>query len=175
MLLLAVAALSVSLSPPGYGQAASGASLCGTVQDQTGASLTGAAVHLASAAIAYDAVSDRNGEFCFTNLDPADYRLAVQFEDFRNFQKDFVLRTGATARLTIVLKLSSVNQQVTVAEGAADAASLNVAETKIGAGLMQNLPSESVNAALSSILTLATPGVAAPEPISCRRPPFRPR
>jgi carboxypeptidase family protein/TonB-dependent receptor-like protein len=161
MLLLAIAALSVPLSCPDYGQAASGASLCGTVQDQTGASLTGTAVHLASAAVAYDAVSDRNGEFCFTNLDPADYRLAVQFEDFRNFQKDFMLHAGASARLTIVLKLASVNQQVTVAEGAADAASLNVAETKIGAGLMQNLPSESVNAALSSILTLATPGVAA--------------
>src|SRR6202008_4800517 len=36
-----------------------------------------------------------------------------------------------------------------------------VAQTQVGAGLLHNLPSESVNAALSSILTLATPGVAA--------------
>src|SRR5215467_144108 len=161
MLVLPIAALSISFWLQGTGLTAPAASLCGTVQDQTGAPLTGAAVHLASASLAYDAISDASGEFCFANLEPGDYRLAVQLPDFRTSQKDLVLRAAATIQLTVVLKLASVNQQVTVAEGAADAASLNVAQTEIGASLMQNLPSESANAALSSILTLATPGLAA--------------
>lgn len=158
MLLVAIATLSVFLTPK---EPAPGARLCGSVQDQTGAPLSGAAVHLQSAAHAYEAISETTGEFCFAEVDPVDYRLTVQLRDFRNFQKDLTLRSGASARLTIVLKLASVNQQVTVAEGVADAASLNVTQTQIGAGLIKNLPSESVNAALSSILTLATPGVAA--------------
>lgn len=48
-----------------------------------------------------------------------------------------------------------------MAEGSADTSSIKVAQTQLNQGLIQNLPSESVNAALSSILTLATPGVAA--------------
>ena len=64
-------------------------------------------------------------------------------------------------RLTIALSLETVTQQVTVAEGTADTNSINVAQTQVNQGLIQNLPSESVNAQLSSILTLATPGVAA--------------
>jgi hypothetical protein len=51
--------------------------------------------------------------------------------------------------------------QLTMAEGSADTSSIKVAQTQLNQGLIQNLPSESVNAALSSILTLATPGVAA--------------
>jgi hypothetical protein len=68
---------------------------------------------------------------------------------------------GESVHLTISLSLETVAEQVTVAEGSADVGSLNVAQTQVGSGLLHNLPSESVNAALSSILTLATPGVAA--------------
>src|SRR6202007_755520 len=61
----------------------------------------------------------------------------------------------------VALTLETVAERVTVAEGPADLSSINVAQTQLNQGLIQNLPSESVNAQLSSILTLATPGVAA--------------
>src|SRR6266567_4425085 len=69
-------------------------------------------------------------------------------------------QTGAFVHRAISLRLEAVAEQVTVAEGSADVSSLNVAQTQVSSGLLRNLPSESVNAALSSILTLTTPGVA---------------
>src|SRR6202171_505369 len=80
---------------------------------------------------------------------------------FRTVHRKVVVHPGESLQLTISLALESVAQQVTVAEGSADISSLNVAQTQVGSGLIHNLPSESVNAALSSILTLTTPGVAA--------------
>ena len=71
------------------------------------------------------------------------------------------MRAGESIRLGVSLSLEAITQQVTVAEGSADAGSLNVAQTLVSSGLLHNLPSESVNSALSSILTLATPDVAA--------------
>jgi hypothetical protein len=94
-------------------------------------------------------------------LEPGEYQLAVQTQDFQLFRQNVVVRPGESVSLIVALRLESVAERVTVAEGSADLSSLNVAQTQVGSGLLQNLPSESVNAALSSILTLVTPGVAA--------------
>jgi Carboxypeptidase regulatory-like domain len=142
-------------------QAARSENICGTVQDQTGAFLTGATVKLSAAGNHLDSKTDIGGRFCFDQLKPDDYKLDAEAPGFRTYEKKLTLHPGQSALLTITLALETVNQQVTVAEGAADVGSLNVAQTQIGSGLIHNLPSESVNAALSSILTLATPGVAA--------------
>jgi hypothetical protein len=135
--------------------------ICGTVQDQTGAPLAGANVELNAADSRVEAKTDEAGRFCFDQLEGDEYRLTVQARGFRTYEKRLTAHSGESVRLTVILALETVSQQVTVAEGAANAGSLNVAQTEIGTGLIQNLPSESVNAALSSILTLATPGVAA--------------
>ena len=87
--------------------------------------------------------------------------LTTRARDFRSDRRHITVQAAKSERLTIVLSIETVNQQVTVAEGTADASSINVAQTQVNQGLIQNLPSESVNARLSSILTLATPGVAA--------------
>jgi len=71
------------------------------------------------------------------------------------------VQPGQSLHVTVPLSVATVEAQVTVVAGSADVSSLSIAQTQIGRGLIQNLPSESVNAALSSILTLATPGVAA--------------
>jgi hypothetical protein len=135
--------------------------ICGTVQDQTGALLTGAKLELTAAENRAETKTDALGRFCFDQLEPDEYRLNARADGFRTYEKRLTVHSGESVRLTITLTLETVSQQVTVAEGVADMGSLNVAQTQIGSGLIQNLPSESVNAALSSILTLATPGVAA--------------
>src|SRR5207253_4595318 len=66
-----------------------------------------------------------------------------------------------TVRSLITLSILAAREEVTVVEEASDPASLNVAQTRFSAGLIEKLPSESVNAAMSSVLTLTTPGVAA--------------
>ncbi len=135
--------------------------ICGTVQDQTHAAVMGAAVELSARETRLDTKTDSAGQFCFNHVEPGQYKLSVQAPGFRTNQQRVTVDAGESVRLTVSLSLETVAQQVTVAEGPADASSLNVAQTEIGSGLLQNLPSESVNAALSSILTLATPGVAA--------------
>ncbi len=147
--------------PAVFAQEISPSSVCGVVQDQTGAVIAGVALQLTAVSTRLEARTGAGGEFCFRRVAPGSYELALQLPGFRGERRNLIVRPGQTINLNFSLALESIGQQVTVAEGSADAASLNVAQTEIGAGLIQNLPSESVNAALSSILTLATPGVAA--------------
>ena len=136
-------------------------SVCGVVQDQTGAILTGATLDLEFGSVHFTATSDAAGQFCFKGLAPGDYQLLTQAKGFQPDRRSAEAQADLSEHLIIVLRLQTVAQQVTVAEGTADTRSISVAQTQINQGLIQNLPSESVNAALSSILTLATPGVAA--------------
>ena len=108
-----------------------------------------------------ETTTDSSGQFCFNHLEPNEYQLVVQARSFHSEHRRLVMHPGESVHLTIALRVESAAQEVTVAEGSADVGSLNVAQTQVGSGLIHNLPSESVNAALSSILTLTTPGVAA--------------
>jgi len=150
--------LLLSATPP---RPAEPGNICGVVQDQTGAAIGEAALELTSEGIRFIAHSDASGQFCFNRIEPGDYQLTTRARDFRLDRRRVALETDTPQPLTIVLSLEMVTQQVTVAEGPADTSSINVAQTQLNQGLIQNLPSESVNARLSSILTLATPGVAA--------------
>jgi Carboxypeptidase regulatory-like domain len=137
------------------------ANVCGVVHDQSGAMIAGATLELAAGNVRFNAKSDASGQFCFGRVEPGEYQLTTQARDFRLDHRKLAVHADESEHVTIVLGLQTVAQQVTVAEGSTDTSSLNVAQTQINQGLIQNLPSESVNAQLSSILTLATPGVAA--------------
>jgi len=155
-----IAAASLMLFSTLRSQAGTPESLCGFVRDQSGASVV-ATSELSTANTRVDATTDAAGQFCFRPLEPGEYELTVHAPGFRTNQQKVIMHAGESKRLTISLSLEAVAEQVTVAEGSADVGSLNVAQTQISSGLLHNLPSESVNAALSSILTLTTPGVAA--------------
>jgi hypothetical protein len=135
--------------------------ICGSVRDQTGASISGATVQLAAGNGLRRTSTGADGNFCFPHLDPGDYQPTATASGFGSSRERVTTHPGQTVRLSLVLALASISEQVNVVEGALDTGSLNVEETQIGRGLIHNLPSESVNAALSSVLTLATPGVAA--------------
>jgi hypothetical protein len=140
---------------------AQAARICGTVQDQSGAVVVGAALELSVSDTRLDTKTGAGGKFCFDHIEPGEYGLSVQAPGFRTDRQRMRVQPAEPVYLTISLSVETASQQVTVVEGPADVGSLNVAQTQIGTGLIDNLPSESVNAALSSILTLATPGVAA--------------
>lgn len=141
--------------------AAQSEKICGTVQDPSGAVVAGAVVQLADANTRLNVNTDDSGGFCIGHLQPGSHELIVVASGFSPRHQTVIVGAGENSRTTISLTIEAASQQVTVVEGVADVSSLNVAETQIGTGLIGNLPSESVNAALSSILTLATPGVAA--------------
>jgi len=136
-------------------------SVCGIVQDQTGAAVAAASVELLdSSGVRLTGRTGANGDFCFASVKPGAYSLTIDAPGFRRQQSGLALSPESELSLRFTLVLESVSEQVTVAEGSADVSSLSVARTQISSGLLRNLPSESVNAAISSILTLATPGVA---------------
>jgi Carboxypeptidase regulatory-like domain len=153
-----VAAMTAALVPAIFAQEGT---LCGIVQDQSRAVVASAAVELTNAGTRVTTKTGSDGKFCFDHVKPGEYELTVQANGFRTDREKFSVHSAQPANLTISLNVEAANQQVTVVEGSVDVGSLNVAQTQIGTGLIENLPSESVNAALSSILTLATPGVAA--------------
>jgi hypothetical protein len=136
-------------------------SACGIVQDQSGAAISGVSAELRGVAGRLTTRTDSGGQFCFRSVEPGAYELEFQASGFEADHRKFFVHPGEAVHLMISLGVQSLQQQVTVAEGSADAESLNVSQTQIGGGLLHNLPSESVNAALSSVLTLATPGLAA--------------
>jgi hypothetical protein len=138
--------------------------VCGSVKDPTGNALGEAEVRLRAEggdSGERRTTTDGDGEFCFTKTGANTYELSIKAKGFRAERRRLAVRDGETAREVFRMALETVTEQITVAEGGADPTSLNVAETRIGEGLLKNLPSESINAALSSILTLTTPGVAA--------------
>jgi hypothetical protein len=156
---IAIISVALFLVAPLHAQTSQ--SICEIVQDQSRAAILGARAELSYGVTRLTATSDSNGRFCFEQLETGAYELAIQAQDFQVFRKTVVVHPGESVSSIVVLRLESVAERVTVAEGSANLSSLNVAQTQVGAGLIHNLPSESTNAALSSILTLTTPGVAA--------------
>jgi Carboxypeptidase regulatory-like domain len=154
LLLLAV----LLLAAVGFAQ---GETVCGTVQDPSGAVVVNGTVEMSAAGHQVHAKTDAAGQFCFPSVAAGEYELTTEAASFQTDRRTIVVHAGEAVRLTIALGIQGSAEQVTVAEGSADTGSLNVAQTQIGRGLIENLPSESVNAALSSVLTLTTPGVAA--------------
>src|SRR5260370_30356707 len=115
-------------------QILSSADICGTVQDQTGASVA-ATLELSTANTRLHAKTDAGGQFCFHRLEPGSYELTVQARGFQTNRQEVVVGAGDSVRLAISLSLETLSQQVTVAEGAADAGTMKVAQTPVGAGL----------------------------------------
>ena len=136
--------------------------ICGDVQDQTRAFVVDATLELATAHTLLYAKTDAGGQFCFNHLEPNEYELTVQASGFQTNRQKVTVHAGESVHLTISLKLETVaaashrggrGRRHRLAERRPDRGGYRAA--------FENLPSESVNAALSSILTLATPGVAA--------------
>ena len=111
--------------------------ICGMIQDQTGALIVGASVDLSNSDTRLDAKTGLAGKFCFNLMKPGEYELTVQANGFRTDRQKISVRSGEPLHLTISLSVETANLQVTVVEGSADVGSLNVAQTQIGTGLIR--------------------------------------
>ena len=167
-------------------------SIVGTVQDPTGAAVSGAAVQLINVdtSVVTTTHADNAGEYVVNNLPPGQYRVHVDAPGFKSTEVEHLLLTARQQlRADVSVQPGSVSEQVTV-----DASSAGVIETEtasISASLdsadVRNLPanyraSSSGTSPLNLIQTL--PGVqtdTAPNNgtgggFSCRADfPFKPR
>jgi Carboxypeptidase regulatory-like domain len=138
-------------------------SISGTVTDPTGAVVTNATVGIHNPVSGYSrsTTTDTAGKFNFPNVPFNPYHLSVSAKGFAPYAQDVEVRSGVPLDVPITLQVSASGETVTV-EAAGDLIENDpIAHTDVDKELFDKLPLESQSSSLSSLVTLAAPGVAA--------------
>ena len=139
-------------------------SINGTVVDPTGAVVDKATVEIRNPVSGLDrsTTTDAAGKFAFTNIPFNPYHLVVTAEGFAATVQDVEPRSAVPVSVAIKLKVSGSTTQVTVeAEGGDLVENDPTFHTDVDKSLFDKLPLESQSSSLSSLVTLATPGISA--------------
>jgi hypothetical protein len=157
-------ALSLGFALSGFAQSNSG-TVHGSVLDPSGAVIAGAAVTIENPVSHYSrsTTSDSQGKFEFDNLPYNNYHLsaAATATGFQIASEDINVRSAVPLELKISLTLGKETQSVTVEAGADLIESTPISHTDVDRGLFDKLPLESQSSSLSSLVTLAAPGISA--------------
>ncbi len=164
-LLLLVVFFWVSLFPRvAAAQTGNSSSISGTVLDPSGAVVTGADVTIQDPVSGYErsATTDKSGNFNFPNVPLNPYHLTVTAKGFSPYVQDVEVRSAVPLSLKINMQLASASTTVTVQAEAGDLLEATpTTHTDIDRSLIQEMPVENPSSSVSSIVTLATPGIAA--------------
>jgi hypothetical protein len=142
----------------------SSGTISGSALDPSGAAVVGANVEILNPVSGYrrSTTTDSSGHFQFTNVPFNPYHLAVTASGFQVAQQDVELRSSVPVDVTITLKIATGSTSVTVAAEAGDLIETDpVTHTDVDRALFAKLPLESQSSSLSSLVTLASPGIAA--------------
>ena len=134
----------------------------GTVTDPIGAVLPGAVVSISNPVSGYSrsVATDSAGHFQFTNLPLNSYHLTATAQGFAAVAQDAHVTSSIPQTITIAMKVEGSSTTVTVE--AEDLMNNDpTAHTNIDRNLFNKMPLESQSSSLSSLVTLASPGVAA--------------
>ncbi len=162
ILLCCFVSLFAVFSAPVLAQSNSGL-ISGVVTDPSGAVVSGAAVSIVNLVSGFNrqAVTDNTGYFQFTNVPFNPYHLAVSMTGFDAYAEDVLVQSVVPVTPAIHLKIGAASNTVTV-EGGGDLIENDPTfHTDVDRDLFRKLPLESQSSTLSSLVTLASPGVAA--------------
>ena len=155
----------VFLSSIAYSQSVGNSgSINGSVTDPTGAVVPNATVEIRNPVSGFDrsTTTDNAGKFAFTNIPFNPYHLTVTGEGFSSHVQDLEPRSSVPVNVAIALKVSGSTTQVTVeAEGGDLIENDPTFHTDVDRNLFDKLPLESQSSSVSSLVTLATPGISA--------------
>src|SRR5438105_4543656 len=145
-----------------FGQAGNSGTISGTVSDPTGAVLASARVTIENPVSGYrrETTTDGQGHFQFTNVPLNPYHLIASAEGFASIAEDVDVRSLVPVNVTAKLKPAAATETITV-EGSDLIESDPTFHTDVDRGLFDKLPLESQSSTLSSLVTLASPGIAA--------------
>jgi len=156
---------SLVLSPAAFAQSSGSAgTIHGIVLDQTGGVVPDAVVEIHNPVSGYRQATktDGTGEFRFLNVPPNPYHLVVSRDGFQSAVQDVDVRSSVPVELKLTILAKGVAERVTVESSSADLLeSTPTAHTDIDSSLASKLPIDSMSSTLSSVITLATPGIAA--------------
>src|ERR1019366_7841441 len=161
--LAAAIVVAVGLSVGAANAQSGGSSISGTALDPSGAVVANAEVQIHNAVSGYDrtTTTDSKGNFSFPNVPFNPYHMTVTATGFAQYAQDVEIRSGLGVNVKVSLTVASSTDTVTVEAGADLVENDPTAHTDVDRGLFDKLPLESQSSSLSSLVTLATPGVAA--------------
>jgi hypothetical protein len=158
--------LIVGLAAALYGGAVCGQSISGsvggTVADTSGAVIPGATVVIASPVSGYTrtVTADPAGNFQFFNVPFDTYSLTVTNAGFQSFSKAVQVSSTVAAPIKVALQVATSNQTILVTAPVDLIDTDSTPHTDVDRSLIEHLPLESASSELSSIVTLASPGVS---------------
>ena len=140
-----------------------GSSISGAVLDPSGAVVANAKVQIHNAVSGYDrtTTTDSKGNFSFPNVPFNPYHMTVTAAGFAQYAQDVEIRSALGVNVKVSLTVASSTDTVTVEAGADLVENDPTAHTDVDRGLFDKLPLGTQSSSLSSLVTLATPGVAA--------------
>jgi len=145
-------------------QSGNSSSITGTVLDPSGAVVVNAAVEVHNPVSGYSrsAITDSAGKFTIPNVPFNPYHVTVTGQGFAPYAQDVDVKSSVPISLSINLKVSGSSEVVTVESNAEDLLeNTSTFHTDADRGLFDKLPLESQSSSLSSLVTLASPGIAA--------------
>jgi Carboxypeptidase regulatory-like domain len=162
--IFAAIAICFSFGVPGlWAQSAgSNGTIYGTVTDATGAIVPNATVKIENPVSGYTrtTTADGQGRYQFTNLPLNPYHLVVNVTGFAPHTQDVDVRSSVPITLKSTLAVSGESTVVEVT-GSELLENDSTFHTDIDRDSFNKLPLESQSSSLSSLVTLASPGVAA--------------
>src|SRR5580693_8040033 len=106
--------------------------------------------------------TDATGRFSFPNVPLNPYHLTVNLAGFAPYVQDVDVRSAVALNLNVTLAISSTAENITVQGEAGDLVENDPTfHTDVDRALFDKLPLESASSELSSLVTLASPGIAA--------------
>jgi hypothetical protein len=146
-----------------FAQSGSSTTVSGTVQDPTGAVVPNATVTIRNPVSGFERTtgSDNAGNFTIPNVPFNPYHVSVSGSGFDAYAQDIDVRSAVPVVLNVKLKVQGSSEIVTV-EAASDLLENDPTfHTDVDRGLFDKIPLESSSSSVSSLVTLATPGIAA--------------
>jgi Carboxypeptidase regulatory-like domain len=142
----------------------SSTSVGGTVVDPSGSVVVGANVEIQNPVSGFirTARTDSSGNFLIQNVPFNPYHLTVIATGFDGYSQDVSVNSTVPITLKIKLKITGASTSIQVEATAEDLLETDsTAHTDVDRALFEKLPLESASSSLSSLVTLATPGIAA--------------
>jgi hypothetical protein len=160
-----VLAFAIVVSPGlSRAQTSGSSSVTGTVADPSGAVVPGATVviHNPVSQFTRTTTTDGSGKFAFANVPLNPYHMTVNITGFAPYVQDIDVRSAVPLNLKVTLQISATAENITVQGEASDLVENDPTfHTDVDRNLFARLPLESTTSELSSLVTLASPGIAA--------------
>jgi hypothetical protein len=152
------------MAGPAKAQLGNAGSIEGVVKDSSGGVVAGAKVEINFPVTGYqrETTTGSDGTFRFSNVPFNPYHLVVTAPGFASSTQDVDVRSSVPVSMQIGLKVGTAATSITVEANGGDMVENDPSfHTDVDTSLTDRMPLESQSSSVSSLVTLATPGVVA--------------